>query len=118
MIESVEVATFGTHSTGLCRPETTLESAMNPLRLTAGNALNIARELMCLVDDWAGGRRDHTWSDPARRLFGETIALESPAAQALKHAVVTRFAIDAAQVPAAAFDTVGSLMQHVFVSLS
>ena len=90
---------------------------MDPLRLTAVNALNITRELICLVDDWAGGRRDLAWSNPASQLLSNAIANETPARQALINMVLTRFALDVTEVPPAAFDTIGSLVQHVFNSL-
>lgn len=91
---------------------------MNPLRLSAANALNITREVLCLVDDWAGGRRDGAWSDPARQLLSESTAFESLAGRALIDAVITRFALDVTEVPPAAFDAVESLVQHVFDRLS
>lgn len=100
------------------RPETILKSIMNPLRLSAVNALNITREVLCLVDDWAGGCRDGAWSNPARQLLSEPTAFESPAGRALINAAITRFALDVTEVAPGAFDTVGSLVQHVFDRLS
>ena len=110
-------ATFCTQSISYGQPEATLKSAMDPLRLSAANALNITRELLCLVDDWAGGYRDFAWSNPARQLLSAAIEFESPAAEALRNAVFKRFALHLTDVPAGAFDTVGSLVQHVFDSL-
>ena len=107
-------ATFCTQSIGYCHPEATLKSTMDPLRLSAAYALNITRELLCLVDDWAGGYRNSAWSNPACQLLNEAIEFESPAAEVLRNAVFKRFALDVGDVPPGAFDTVGSLVQHVF----
>ena len=87
---------------------------MDPLRLSAANALNITRELLCLVDDWAGGYRNSAWSNPACQLLSASIEFESPAAAGLRNAVFKRFALDVSDVPPGAVDTVGSLVQHVF----